>query len=205
MNVDGFTGSLNTILTWITRLAFLNIVWIIFSIKGLFIAGIFPSTIAALDICRKWREGEHDISIWKSFKRFYRKEFLVSNILGWTIMLIGTLLYLNFLVMSNSHGKVPIIVLIAFYLITFLYIMIVIWSFPLQSRYHASLFQQIKNAIIIGVVKIHYTFAILILLFFVFYISLKLPGMLPFFTFSITLLCWSWISEYIFKEIEVAK
>lgn len=205
MNVDGITGSLNTILTWITRLSVLNIVWIIFSIKGLFIAGIYPSTIAAMGICRKWREGDRNIPIWKTFKQIYRREFIAANFLGWTITLMGFLLYLNFLVMNNSDGQVPIIILIAFYLITLLYVMIIIWSFPLLSYYNASIIQHMKNAIIIGVVKIHYTIAILIVLFAVAYISLALPGTILFFSFSIAILCWSWISKYIFERMEATQ
>lgn len=203
MNVEGFTGSLNTILTWITRLALLNIIWIIFSAQGLLVAGVFPSTVAALGICRKWKAGDHDIRMWKTFKQIYRKEFLASNILGWALMLMGFILYLNFQVMRTSNGKVPIIVIVSFYLITFLYITIIIWSFPLLSNYKASIIQHIKNAIIIGIVKIHYTLVIFILLFFVFYMSLKFPGVIPFFTFSIATLCWSWISEYIFNKMEL--
>ncbi len=205
MNVDGLTGSLNTILTWITRLALLNLLWILFSIRGLFIAGIFPSTIASLSICRVWKEGNQNISMLKTFKQIYRKEFIASNILGWAITLMGLLLYLNYLVMSNSVGEIPIIVLTAFYLITFLYVIVVIWSFPLLSHYNASIIQHMKNAIIIGVVKIHYTLVILILLFAVTYISLEFPGMILFFSFSIAILCWSWISEYIFKKMEAAE
>ncbi|WP_147294824.1 YesL family protein [Oceanobacillus chungangensis] len=204
MNVNGLTGSLNTILTWITRLALLNVLWIIFSIQGLLIAGIFPSTIAALTICRKWQEGEKDIPIWKTFKRIYRDEFLASNILGWAIMFMGLLLYLNFLVMSTSHGEVSIIIIIAFYLLTFLYINIIIWSFPLLSNYNGSIIQHMKNAIILGIVNIHYTLTILILLFCVTYVSLEFPGMILFFTVSIGALCWSWISQGIFKKMDTA-
>lgn len=204
MNANQFTGSLNTILTWITRLALLNILWIIFSILGLLVSGIFPSTIAALSICRKWQEGEKDIPIWKTFKRIYRKEFLASNILGWTIMLMGFLLYSNFLVMNTIHDEVSIIILIAFYLLTFFYIIIIIWSFPLLSHYNGSIIQYMKNAIILGIANIHYTLAILVLLFCVSYVSLEFPGMIPFFTVSIGVLCWSWISQGIFKKMDTA-
>jgi|SRR5690606_38950616 len=202
MKVDGFTGTLNIIFTWITRIALLNIMWVFFSLKGIIIAGSFPATVSALTICRKWKNGEHDIPIWKTFKSIYSREFKVSNIIGWTITMMGILLYLNFLVMSNNYEKVPIIVLAAFYLMTFLFSILAVWIFPLISRYNASIIQHLKNAMIIGIVKIHYTLVIFILLFSVVYFSLLFPGMIPFFSFSLAILSWSWISEYIFKKVE---
>lgn len=204
MNANGFTGSLNIILTWITRLALLNILWIIFSIKGLLVAGIFPSTIAALSISRKWQEGEKDIPIWKTFKKIYRKEFLSSNILGWAIALMGLLLYLNFLIISNTDEEISIFIIVAFYLLTFIYITMIIWAFPLLSHYNGSIVQHLRNAVVLGVVKIPYTLAILLLLFGISYLSLEFPGMIPFFTVSIGILCWSWISQVIFKKMDTA-
>src|SRR5699024_398229 len=106
MKGNRIVSLLDTILTWITRLAFVNFLWILFSILGLFVGGIFPATIAALGVSRKWLMSERDIPILKTFKELYRRDFVASNILGWILTLIGILLYINFRVILNLEDEV---------------------------------------------------------------------------------------------------
>ena len=64
--------SLDRILQWIMRLAVVNGLWILFSLFGLLVGGVFPATVAALGLSRKWILGEQEVKIWKTFKQIYR-------------------------------------------------------------------------------------------------------------------------------------
>lgn len=202
MKGNEFVSSLNVILTWITRLVYVNILWIFFSFLGLIIGGIFPATVATLCVFRKWLMGEQNISIWNTFNQKYRKEFLGSNTLGWILTVIGIILYLNYSIMNNSERDIFVFIPFAFYILLFFYITLIIWSFPLLSHYKGSNKQHLKNAIIIGFAKIHYTIVIMLILVTVVYFSLEYPGITPFFPVSLGALGWTWITLKTFNEMD---
>lgn len=202
LSANGIVTTLDKIMHWVTKLAFLNFLWIAFSILGLFVAGAFPATVATLNVSRKWIGGEQDLKIWKTFKGTYRQEFFSANILGWLFTLIGLVLYFNYRLLAASQGEVLFIVPIAFYIVTFIYIFIVIWTFPLLAHYQASIMQHLKNALVIGLTKIHISIAKVIVIFSVLYLSLELPVLIPFYTFSICSLVWIWLSMHVFSQLD---
>ncbi|WP_455662061.1 hypothetical protein [Pradoshia sp.] len=77
---------------------------------------------------------------------------------------------------------------------------LVIWSFPQLAHYNGKISNFFRNAIIIGFGRIHYTIAVMAYLFAVLYISLKFPGLLPFFTISAAAFGWIWISMDLFQN-----
>ncbi|MEC0304686.1 DUF624 domain-containing protein, partial [Terribacillus saccharophilus] len=56
--MNRLSSSLYQLFEWITRFAYLNVLWILFTIAGGFIFGFFPSTIAMFTIIRDWLKGE---------------------------------------------------------------------------------------------------------------------------------------------------
>ncbi|SEP82571.1 Uncharacterized membrane protein YesL [Virgibacillus subterraneus] len=202
MNGNGIVSSLDLMFQWITRLFVLNLLWLTFSIVGFVVLGIFPSTVAALSVAKKWTNGERDISSWKTFKHYYKNEFLASNKIGMFLALIGGLLYLNYNLIANAKGEVFMGTIFAFYLIVFFYFIIVIWFFPLLVQYQNSFIQQLKNAMIIGIAKIHYTVAIALVFFYVTYLSLQFPSLILFFSISVLLVAWVWLTGLVFRKID---
>lgn len=203
MNGKGIVTSLDSILQWVTRFVILNLFWFLYSARGLFVLGIFPATVAALGVMKKWLDGEHDIRIRESFKQFYKEDFKDANKIGWTLSLIGAVLYLNYTIIAGSDGGVWVGTIFGFYFITFLYSIIVAWTFPLLIQYKNHWFKHLKSALVIGLVKIHYTIAIYSVLFSVTYLTLTYPGIIPFFSISLFVCMWYWLSFQVFKKIEV--
>ncbi|WP_421102885.1 DUF624 domain-containing protein [Sporosarcina psychrophila] len=57
---SGFTYN---VFEWITRLAYIYLLWILFSLAGGMISGFFPATIAMFAISREWLKGISEIPI----------------------------------------------------------------------------------------------------------------------------------------------
>lgn len=203
MNGKSIVSVLNVIFIWITRLAVVNILWILFSLLGLLIAGIFPATVALLGVSRKWVLGEHDFKVLDVFAKIYRKEFVKANMLGLLFVIMGCLLYVNHLTLLKNHNDILFLVPFAFYFLVFFYIIASIWVLPLLAHYENKLFLYIKSAIVIGLAKIHYTCAIGLIMIAITYFSLNFPGLLPFFTFGVSSTIIMWISMKVFKQLEI--
>ncbi|WP_084822341.1 YesL family protein [Bacillus sp. SA1-12] len=201
MNGNRIVTKLDYLLHWVVRLVILNVLWFLFSILGLFVAGIFPATAAVLGIVRKWLMGDK-VKIWSSFKDIYRQEFKAANLMGWILSLMGIILFLNYRVIVNNHSEIVFIVPFAFYFIIFFYTILVIWSFPLLVHYKATCFKHFKNAIIIGLTKIQYTIVSGAIVSCLVYVSLSYPGVIPFFTISAIGMGCMWLPLQIFTQLD---
>lgn len=201
MNAKSLVTTLDSVMYWITKLALLNFLFILFSVSGLIIVGIFPAAIATLGVSRKWIMGQYEIKVWTTFKQIFRKEFISSNIIGWILTLIGGIFYLNYKVIVESQGDIFFIIPFAFYLVIFLYLVIVFWVFPLNVHNYASVMHQFKNAFIIGMTKLPITITMMLLLFSFMFFSLEYPVLLIFFTFSISATVWMWLSMRVFSKV----
>jgi len=133
---------------WITRFAFLNILWLTFSLAGLVIFGFFPSTMAMFSVVRKWIMGDSDIPIFRTFWKYYKAEFISSNLMGVIILFIIITVYINIRYIVSSSNElqlfhVPIYVVMISLILTILYL------FPTYTHYKLNFLNYFKSAFII--------------------------------------------------------
>ncbi|WP_353961104.1 DUF624 domain-containing protein [Neobacillus sp. CF12] len=124
------------------KLAYLNFLWIIFTVGGLIVFGMIPATVSLFAIVRKWLiTKETDLPIFHTFYQNYKNEFLKSNKLGLVLVLMGLFLYYDFKLIMLSGGMlqytltVPLLLISIFYCITLLYI------FPVYVHFDQKVFQ----------------------------------------------------------------
>jgi uncharacterized membrane protein YesL len=59
------------------KLAYLNLLWIVFSVGGLIVFGSIPASVSLFTIVRKWLiNKETDLPIFHTFFQNYKNEFL---------------------------------------------------------------------------------------------------------------------------------
>lgn len=151
MKLDPTDGYIYTILDWITKFAFLNVLWIVFSLMGGIIFGVFPATIAMFTITRNWATGNTELPLFKSFWEYFRSEFFRSNLLG-IFVIIGLFITILDLLYIQMHGTLnwTFIPLFAFILLFGLFLF---YLFPTYVHYDIKLVQVIKNAFLIMLIN----------------------------------------------------
>ncbi|WP_083652217.1 YesL family protein [Bacillus sp. MRMR6] len=162
METSGFMGGFNKLLEWISRLAFLNILWITGTILGFGIFGFFPATVAMFAVVRKWMFGKEDLSIFKTFWTAYRQEFLKSNLLGLIIIGFGLVLYIDFYFVNHAASSLKAILYVPFLIITFIYICMLFYIIPIFVHYDMKISQVIKNSFFVMILNPLSTFFMLI-------------------------------------------
>jgi uncharacterized membrane protein YesL len=162
MDTSGFLGSFNKLLEWISRLAFLNILWISFSLLGLVIFGFFPATVAMFAVVRKWMLGNDEMSIFKTFWTAYKKEFLKSNLLGIMIVAIGLILYIDFQFVSHSSNHIVSMLYVPLFILIFIFISMLFYIIPIFVHYDMKITQVIKNSFFVMIMNPLSTFYMLI-------------------------------------------
>ncbi|HEO8420002.1 YesL family protein [Niallia sp. FSL W8-0635] len=175
-------GKLYTICEWIMKLAYINLLWILFTVSGLVLFGFMPATVALFTVVRKWFMKETDIPIWKTFFSIYKSEFLKSNIYGLVFVLAGAMLYADYYLILNLDGIIRIVTTSILLLISCLYVITLLFFFPVYVHYHLKFIDYFKYSFFLGVLNIHILLLVLLGLVADIFLLLYVPGLLPFFS-----------------------
>ncbi|MCH1624613.1 YesL family protein [Fredinandcohnia quinoae] len=131
---------------WIAKFAYVNLLWIGFSLLGLVVLGFFPATISMFAVIRKWIRSETDIPIFQTFWSTYKSEFIRGNGLGLLVIVVGGLIVLDLAFMRNSGNSFISVIHIPLYLFMLAAVMTIFYLFPVYVHYELKLFQMIKNS-----------------------------------------------------------
>lgn len=138
---------------WITKFAYINLLWIGFSLAGLIVLGFFPATIAMFTIIRKWLKGEADIPIFQTFWTTWKSEFFRSNGLGLLVTAVGGLIALNLVFINSSGNSFANVIQIPIYLFMFTATLTIFYLFPVYVHYELKLFQMVKNSFLMMLIS----------------------------------------------------
>lgn len=95
MDHDGSMSRMLRMCEWVMRLAYTNLLWLLFTLLGLGIFGFMPATTALFSVMRKWIQGHEQVSVFQTFWKVYREEFVRSNVIGVVLVIIGTIIYVD--------------------------------------------------------------------------------------------------------------
>src|SRR5690625_2603360 len=104
MEMGRLLSGLYHLCKWITHFAYLNLLWVGFTLLGGMFFGIFPSTAALFTIARKTTLGEEEFPIFRTYLKTFQKEIFRSNGLAWLVTVMGLVWYfdLNFFRQFNG-------------------------------------------------------------------------------------------------------
>jgi uncharacterized membrane protein YesL len=149
MQENGFMAGFYRISEWIMRFAYLNLLWIGFTLLGFIFFGFFPATTAMFAVTRKWVMGETDLPTFQTFLGAYRAEFIKSNFLGLILFIIGLILYFDYrylLQSSSSFGQLVHTLFLAFF---FIYGLLLLYVFPVFVHFDIKVYQVIIKSLLL--------------------------------------------------------
>lgn len=173
---------------WIMKLAYVNLLWFFFTIAGLIVFGIMPATVSLFTIVRKWQMKETELPIWETFLSAYKKEFRKSNLLGLMLLLIGGFLILDFILLNQIAGFLKLVLFAPLLIISGLYLITLLYIFPVYVHYELKITEYIKNSCLVGILHLHMTLLLIAAAASLIFLMLYQPSFIPF--FSIVSLGW---------------
>lgn len=185
---------------WITRLAYLNILWILFTVVGLVVFGLFPATAATFAVTRKWQTGDTELPIFKTFWEAYREEFKQANYLGFILFLIGFFLYFDLRFAQSQTGFFHIFKFFFLGLLFFYYVML-LYVFPVFSHYQMKTLEYIKHAFILALGRPLQSILMIIGSVVVTYLMMFIPGLIPVYSVSLMSLILTWGAFLSFPKV----
>lgn len=182
---NGFVAGLYRLSEWIMRLAYVNILWMFFTLAGGIIFGIGPATVGLFAVTRKMVMDVDEIPVFSIFWGVYRKEFKKSNSLFLIIVSIGLLLYFDhrfFLLQEGLAFNILSYFILGLFLVYFL---ILLYIFPLFVHYQMKLIHYFRSAAIFAIMQPFITILMALGCYLIYEILIFLPGLIPFFGASL--------------------
>ncbi|MEH7095819.1 YesL family protein [Neobacillus vireti] len=198
MRRKGFSGFIYMITELVMQFAYLQLLWIAFTLVGLGLLGIFPSTAAMFSVVRKWIIGEEDIPVFKTFWQTYKTEFVRVNGLGLILSAIGWLLYVDYHFFTFGISMGNSILKIVTLLIIYLFSTTCIYFFPIFVHFRYRFFDYFKYSFLYSVSTPLKTAGIFIISYIIYFLLMKVPVLFLFFSGSVISYMWMW---YVYQTI----
>ncbi|MEN2769015.1 YesL family protein [Ornithinibacillus xuwenensis] len=193
------------ILDWITKFAYVNVLWIFFTLVGGILFGLFPSTTAMFAITRDWLRGKTDIPIFHSYWSYYKREFMNSNKLGIVIALMIVLIVVDFAyIQSIMNHDFPWIA-VPLFASMLLFLLFMFYLFPAFVHYDISILPLLKNAFLIMLINPIHSFFILLCLVSIYFVMRFIPALFFIFGGSVYAFITMWLALHAFQKISRKK
>lgn len=194
----------NTFAIWMLKVAYLNMLWILFTFVGLGVFGLFPSTGAMYTIVQKWLRKEPVEKIFRTFWITYKTEFISLNKFGLFFFLFGYFLVYDFMFLQlNSDKLLFLIPIIGFIAIS--YFLTLLYFFPVYTQFEMTFFQYLKQSFLVGASSIKETVLIITSCVVLLILIRLIPGIIPFFTGSVLAVVITWSSNRALHKISSRK
>ncbi|MFP3123330.1 YesL family protein [Ectobacillus funiculus] len=187
---------------WILKLAYLNALFIAFSFLGCLIGGVFPATTAMLTVIRKWLMGDTEIPVFSTFWVSYKKDFLRSNLLGYILTFIGFTLFMYYLLLNQTVSEVAVWLRYPLVIITIIYIVFLLYVFPVFVHYEIKIPQILKTTFLIMSVSPLSTIMLIAAGIILYFTMSNFPGLIPLFGGSLIGFIVMWSSYLAFSHLK---
>lgn len=186
------------------ELAYINLLWIFFTLVGLIAFGIFPATAAMFAVVRKLIRDEEKFKILPTFWTLFRADFLKTNGFGLIFLVISYCFYFNFSFLQLNRGELqflfPVLIFILISSIITLF-----FFFPVYVHFNLKFFQYLKQSFLIAITSPIEVITIGALAGSIYFVTTLFPGIIPLFTGSVFAYVATLISFRSFARIEKKK
>lgn len=196
-----YSSNFYHVLEWIMWLLYLNLLWFLFTLIGLGVLGIFPATVSMFTVIRHLLQ-KKDPAIFKTFFQTFKQEFFKANGVGLLIFAIIYLLYMDFLFLDHLPSSLFGVFQIGLLLAVIVFVIVLLYIFPVYVHYELSFFQMFKHALIIGVFSPLANLLIIIGFAVLYYLYKWLPGLIPTFGISLIALLLMFSGLFAFNRIQ---
>ncbi|HEU5141310.1 MAG TPA: YesL family protein [Bacillales bacterium] len=202
MEWKGIMGGLNAVMEWIMRLAYVNLLWIFFTLVGAIVFGMMPAAAGLFAVTRKWVMGETDVPVFRTFWDTYRSGFLKVNLLGLGYLAVGIIFYIDYVFIHSLGGMTSQILTVLLFSVVLLYLITFMYLFPVYVHFQLPALRYLKVSFLIGVANLPSTIIMAAGIVAVYLLLRIVPGMFLFFSGSLLSLIFMWAAYRAFLKLE---
>jgi uncharacterized membrane protein YesL len=152
--MNGVMGKVNVLCEWLVRLVLIQFYWVLFSLLGLVVFGLVPSTMAMFSVTRQLVIKNGDVPLFQTFKENFFSQFWKGTGAGAILLLVSAILYVDyrFFIENDSMSAVAFLIVV----ISFFAGMISCFLFPVYAHYDVGVWEGIKKSVFVCLSHFHY-------------------------------------------------
>ncbi|WP_050183795.1 YesL family protein [Domibacillus robiginosus] len=200
MKSNAFMEKMILVFSWIAKMAYVHILWMLFTTAGLVLFGFFPATAALMAVCKQWLDGEESVPVFRTFWTEYHSSFVAVNKIGLTFAAAVLVLYVNFLVIQQNGASLMVIA--AFFLAVFFLAVLSTHLLPVYAEKKGSFLHVWKTAFIMSIFNLPISLAVLIGQSAIYYLLFSYPSAALFFLSSTLVMIQLWLVQHSFNRVE---
>lgn len=168
-----------------------HVAFIVHTVMGLVVAGLFPSIAASCSTYRTWLLDVHDRSwtisrTWTVFHCAWKDELKGANLFGWPQFLVWALLIWEYwLVQNNDMGVVGIGVSGALLLLNLIYGLFVFVSWPVRSNFDEGPWWTLRTSLMMVIARPLCSLMVFLLFLLTIWAYVTWPGLMMAFGVSV--------------------
>ncbi|MFD1386242.1 YesL family protein [Oceanobacillus oncorhynchi subsp. oncorhynchi] len=160
------------------NLIYLNLLWVVFTLLGGIVFGIFPATAALFAVIRKMILEDEDTAVLSEFITHFKASFKTSNLLGYAGSFIGLFLVMDFrIVQSISHESVQVVLFNLILVIGILYLVVMLYIFPVYVHFDLKWNEYCRYACILTIARPLQTIMLIAFVAAVVYLYMLVPAL----------------------------
>lgn len=204
MDNNGWTGLIYRITVWVMRLAYVNIIWILFSLAGLIIFGLFPATVGLYAVTRQWLLKDIEtVPVWKTFWKAYRSEFITANFIGYVFLIFGLIIFTNLNFLQSHTSLIFLVLSFIFWFIFIIYWIMWLFLFPIFVHYELKFLQYFKQTLLIVILRPLEVILSIIGFVSIYFLFLYIPMLFLFFGMSVFAFITMWLAHRAFRKLHL--
>lgn len=186
---------------WIARLAYLNVLWFLFTLAGMIVFSLAPATLAACSLSKKWIEKE-EFPVFTSFWQEYKASFIRANLIGWIVVAAGWFLVIDLRYFFHQQGLIFEILTFVTVFFLFIYSMVLFHVFPMLAADSLPVRQQLKKTLFITLSAPFWSLFLLVLTVGSIFLWMTIPGLIPFLSVGPLFYVFTWVTISKLKRVE---
>ncbi|MGG0737666.1 YesL family protein [Niallia taxi] len=189
---------LNSIFTSILNLVYVNVLWVLFTLLGLGVFGIGPSTYALVSICRQWIRGNR-IPVFETYWKYYKENFKESVLISWIYLFVGFVIAVDLLTVINWYLRAALLI------VGFIYLLSLVYIFPIMAHYNWNgILLKMKMSLLFGIACLQYSLLFFLVAGVLYWAAITFfPGVLTFFGVSFLFFLITWTANQVFTRMEM--
>ena len=201
--MDGIRGRILQFCDQLMTLAYLNILWIGFSLLGFIICGFFPATVAMYTLIRRdLTDSKLDSSLASEFWKEYKLCFRSANLFGYTFICFGTVLILDLIIFLNLNTVVGYVMASILTTLLIVYLLMTIFSLPVFVHFVGGTWKLVKKTSTLAIPLLPHALLFILASTLLLALFIIIPAAVVFFSGSIL----AWLNVKLFlsgiKRIE---
>lgn len=198
-------SGLMKLMTWVSDMMQVQMLWVLFSLLGMLVGGLFPATYAMFAVLRRLVRDRTQGNLNRLFWEEYRSNFSRSNRLGYTLVGISVLAFFCFRSSLQFAGQMAPLFMVLALAAGVLSVILFLYTGPVAAHFDLSVGQILKHALIVELSCPLHTAGIAAVLGLFLWSTRAYPVLVPFVSVAIAAYLIMWIAYDAFGQLKRAK